>query len=261
MGVDFHWISTTISRGGSHNGFGTIVSFPSVPASYPEAGTILQTLTYEPIPVAQGGSSVTIGGTLYLTQTCSVYRKANGSGGDYLDWANKFDVYYLSWDSYLASVNGSYQIDINGTLYPNGGYEDQYFNDGNGGAYLGNTITNYPSGGTSLGTGSGDYYVSINSTNYQAGTYSDNYLADGYGGYTTDRTYTYYGYATLIVAFDYYTNVAGNDYANGMQNGWYSDGNGGTYNSDLGSYYSYGTFIYNDGSYTYYWNGNGGYYS
>jgi len=229
--------------------------------SFPEAGTILQTLTYQPIPVAEGGSSVTIGGNLFLTQTCSVYRKADGSGGDYLDWANKFDVYYLSYDTYLTSVYGSYQIDINGTLYSNGGYEDQYFNDGNGGAYVGSTITDYPSGGTVLGTGSGNSYTTIYGSNYQNGTYSDDYVADGYGGYNTNRTYNYYGYGTFIVAFDYQTNVAGTNFLNGKQDSWYNDGNGGTFNYDTGSYYSYGTFIYNDGSYDYYWDGNGGYYN
>ena len=42
------------------------------------------------------------------------------------------------------------------------------------------------------------------------------------------------------------------------------DGSGGytdVFNSSGGAFYSFGTFIYNNGTYDYNWNGSGGYYT
>ena len=274
MGVDLHRIGTGISSGTSRTGFGNIVSFPSVAPSYPAAGTILETLTNETFPIANGGGIVTYNGTQYENQNADVYRKANGTGGNYLDWANAFNLTYKT-GTFTSYSNSSANIVINGTSYGAGcSYSGEVEHNGSGGyneinqsggcSYAGSFITNDGNGGSlTISTPIGLYA-------YETWT-GNEWLHDGSGGYYSVHT----GVTT-------YSNGAfiGNDPNGGYYNTEVPNGNGNYftyytwssrdyfYNGSLGYYSqdqntwsaSYGTFITYDGSYNYYWDGYGGFY-
>jgi uncharacterized membrane protein YdfJ with MMPL/SSD domain len=98
------------------------------------------------------------------------------------------------------------------------------------------------------------------------------YSWNGYGGYVQydySVITTYSGQIgandyvnTSSMADGYYVNVAGSNFLNGKYT-YYNITGGSMYgsNDNQGSYYSYGTYIWNDGMSTYFWDGNGGYYS
>lgn len=210
------------------DGFGSgFFVFGEVPSGgvIPPAGTILQTLTLQTYPIAEGGSSIGVGGTNYPNQTCSVYRKADGSGGDYLDWANAFDIQYAAYGSSITSNAGnSYQVEVptsSGNYYQGGTYTILYKHDGAGSYYEENTNFSYYADGTTTGL-SGLY------------NYLETEVPSGTGNY----------------------------YQNGSITAYTWNGSGGyNYPVTLGNYYSNGTFIYYNGEFTYYWDGNGGYYT
>jgi hypothetical protein len=229
MGVDFHWIGTTISSGSSHNGFGKIVSFPSVPASFPPAGSFNSTLFGATYPIAQGGQAVTIPNGDYPNEVCDVDVLNDGSGGTYVDWSSVRSVFYASTDTiiYTDSVSGSYDI------------------------YITELSENYQSftytGTNWLHDGSGSY-----STTYAGVSYKPiNYYYGGDGNYITSNPVE-----VPSGSASYYPSKEASETAA------LADGNGGytwlPYNS---TFFTYGTYIYSDGSNTYYWDGNGGYYT
>lgn len=230
MGVDFHWIGTTISSGSSHNGFGKIVSFPSVPASFPPYGTLLETLVGQEYPIANGGAVVTVNSIDYPSQNATVDRLADGSGGSFLDWANLRDVAYKPYETliYTDSNAGTANVYVSelGTDYEAYSYTgSEYRHDGSGSfysAYIG--ITYKPSG----------YYYGGDGTPFTTGTSVEVPVASGNWFYnqTADET------AAI---------------ANGS--GGY---NWTGYNVQ---FYPYGTYITNDGTNSYYWDGTGGFYS
>lgn len=214
MGVDFHWVGTTISRGGSHNGFGTIVSFPSSVAN-PPAGTILSTQTGVTYPIANGGAGIVpFGSTVYPSQDCDVYVKANGTGGSYYDWANAFNIVYKSNGTYIASETGNTVVNIGGTYYQTGTYSNDYYHDGSGGSYssgstsyfdYGTFITSIPYQ-TEVPTGSASYYNN--------GTTND-YYNDNNGGYYSSSGGAFYSTGTFIFndgTYDYWWDGYGGYY-------------------------------------------------
>jgi len=280
MGVDFHWIGTTISSGSSHNGFGKIVSFPSVPAGFPPAGTIIETLTLQTYPIEEGGASVTAGTSDFPSQTASVYRKADGSGGDYIDWDNAFDVAYISNGTTITSVGGaSAQIEVpstSGNYYQGGTYTNLYLHDGSGSYYIDAINYIYYDNGT-------DTNIAVIDSNQQSeipassGNYFNNgqrtgYTWNGSGGYNYPVTKgSYYENGVFITfvpdgTFSNSTEVPSGSStyydAKRCGNAYYWNGSGGTSGaSPLCEYFPSGTFIYNDGTNNYYWDGTGGYYS
>lgn len=140
MSVDLHRISTGISSGFSRNGFGSIVSFPSVVVpSYPAAGTTNTTLNNIEYPIAQGGAAVYTDAS-YPSQLCSVILKNDGTGGTYIDWATVSNVSYRSYGNEINSYSGSYSVTV--SLYyggsvtvSSGSYGGTYYHDGYGGYY------------------------------------------------------------------------------------------------------------------------------
>jgi len=231
MGVDFHWIGTTISSGSSHNGFGKIVSFPSVPAGFPAAGTILETLYQYEYMVAEGGSEVYVTplDAYYPSQTVTIDRLANGSGGSYLDWNNERDAAYKTNGTLIytnASAGTGYIAiaELGGGDYEAYSYTSiSYFHDGGGSYYT------YYNGIVYTAAG---YYYGGDGTSFTTGSAVE--VPSGSGNYFDDKT------ADEMAAT--------------------ADGSGGyTWSAYNVQFYSNGTFIYNDGTSDWYWDGSGGF--
>ncbi len=255
---------------------GFTVEGPSEPPSFPEAGTILNTFTGIEYPVENGGNSFYFSnlGASVPSQICSVYLKADGTGGSYYDWAYVFDVSYKPYGQSFYSESGTSYVTINGTNYSNGSYSNEYFHDGYG-SYYGSGSSSYSSNGvfiTSDGnSGSSSISTPVGSFTYESWSgYS--YYHDGYGSYysiadgysqASDGTFigtdssggsnqtevpsgsgNYYAYSTWS-SIDYYFQLSGYTYAYYYQ---------GVMSAN------YGDYITNDGTYSYYWDGSGGYY-
>jgi hypothetical protein len=264
MGVDLHRIGTTISRGTSNNGFGTIVSFPSVAPSFPEYGELLETLTAQEYPISEGGSYLTINAVNYPIQVADVDRLADGVGGSFLDWTNISNVAYKSNGNTITTASGSHFVTINGINYSVGSYTTTYYHDGSGGYYE-LTDNSYSTYGTYLAGQNGvTSYINIAGTDYANGSYDINYYSDGAGSYySSNENASYTSNGIFIVGFNNQTEVpsGSNSYFdNGTTTEYYHDGSGGYYSSSGGSYYSSGTFITNYSGTDYYWDGSGGFY-
>jgi hypothetical protein len=245
-----------------------------VVVSYPEAGTILETLTSQTYPISEGGASVQHSGVNYPSQNADVYRKANGTGGDYLDWANAFNLTYKTgiFTSYSSSTAN---IVINGSSYGagctytgdvehdgSGGYNE--INQGGGCASAGSLITSDSnSGSETIATPIGNYA-------YETWTGND-WFHDGSGGYysvkvnvSTQGNGAYIGNDGISGSSQTEVpNGSGNyyTYASWSSLNYYYNGSQGYYTSAVGYMSeSYGTYITNDGTYSYFWDGSGGFY-
>ena len=265
------------------DGFGTgsfQISEIAGEISFPAQGTILETLTGQTYPIAEGGAAVTVNSNNYPSQTASVYRKANGSGGNYLEWASAFDIAYIgNGTTFESSPNQAYQGEVpssSGNYYQGGTYTILYKHDGAGGYYEDNTNYSYYGNGT-------DTNISGLGSNQQteipsgSGNYFDNgqmtgYTWNGSGGYNYPVTKgSYYNSGVFITfvpdgTFSTSTEVpsgSGNYYdAKQCGNDYFWNGSGGTNGAvAVCKYYPNGTYIYNDGTSSYYWDGSGGYYT
>lgn len=225
MGVDFHWIGTTISSGSSHNGFGKIVSFPSV--SFPAYGTYNSTLNDADY---LAGANYTIQSVAYYEQTADYIVKNDGVGGTYTDYATASDITYKA-GSFLTTTNETH--DGNFVTLPYG---------------LGSFATQQFAGYIYTWNGSGGYYTQDDNA---IQTYSNQIGANDYVNTQNSPNY-------------YMVNVYGQDLQNGKYT-YYSVNGAGTYgsNDNQGSFHSYGTPTgqYDGMSNPVYWDGNGGYYS
>lgn len=257
-------------------GFGnfSLGEIPSGPISYPPAGTILNTFSGVDYPIANGGASVQVDVNYYPSQYCDVYLKADGVGGSYYDWANAFNVTYKSNGTSITNFSGTSYVTINGTSYPNGSYSTDYFHDGMGGSY---------SSGSNSYSSNGDFITSdsnsgSNSISTPAGSFvyeswtGHNYYHDGMGGYYSSLVgYSQASDGTFIgndgMAGSNTTEVpsgSGNyfQYHSWSSTDYYFQLSGYTYyGTQQGtSTASYGQYITFDGTYTYYWDGTGGYF-
>ncbi len=257
------------------DGFGSTrfaIEGSSVTVSFPPYGTLIETLTNQQYPIAEGGLSLEIGGTYYATQTATVDRLADGAGGDFLDWDNVRDVAYYSNGTYITNASGSTYVDINGTNYVNGSYVTNYYHSGEGSFYSSSDYSYFIYGELITSSGSGSSSISTPAGSFTYETWDGiNYYADGGSGY-------YLEYNNLASAS--YGDYIGNDGTSGSNStevpsysnnyfsyetwtsqDYYYDGSGSYYTAkvDLVSA-SYGDFITNDGTYDYYWDGSGGYY-
>lgn len=291
MTVHLHWISTTISSGVSHTGFGKNVTSPSgtTPPSYPPYGTILST----------GSSEYQIGETAYsnilatfvYTQYCTVNTVADGSGGSFIDWSSATSINYkpngesiavapstpMEWGSLeVPSTSGNYYHN-----YTSDGYEEIHSGAGTIGSipngYNHWFTFGYVYGGydtdnqTQVPSPSGSYYANGTVAHYD-------YIADGNGGYIDFYSGTYGSCYTsgneVNSSLRYNVINSQTEVPSGsmqyFDNGTYVydtyawDGYCGyttSTNNSGGSYHSSGVFIYNDGMSDYYWDGSGGYYT
>lgn len=202
------------------------IVFKAAGGGCPSAGTILDTLYNQTFPIADGGEYVEINSVNYPSQKATVNLIADGSCGTTLDWANAVDITYFPADT----DTGLAVIDVNGkTEVPTGA--DLYYDNG--------TLIGYTwngSGGTNYPVTKGSYFASDTDTNLTGLDVSNN-------------TEVPTGSGLLFFS--------------GTKTGYTWDGVGG-YNYPVlkGSYYPYGTFIYNDDPNPYYyWDGVGGYYA
>lgn len=147
-----------------------------------------------------------------------------------------------------------------------------YYHDGSGGYYTYQDIS-YTSNGVLYGSFSlgADPWSGVQLPDGNTYYYSENYrqvVADGMGGYTWGNDFGQsHPYGTPIYSNANQAEVpswSGNYYSNGLIDSYFWDGTGSSpwyYSTVSGSYHPYGTFIYNDGTYDWYWDGTGGYYS
>lgn len=221
MGVDLHRIGKGISSGRSQNGFGNIVSFPSV-VGFPPYGTIIsQTPTVQYFDV--GGVNTAIG-------TYNVVVYADGVGGTFAQDSN---VTFYPYGTQLRWETGYF------TVYPCissvnvGSYTNSWYSDGSGGFYTGST-GGYTSYGTQIDSCGGN-----------------DYFSDGNGGYYSQSSYPAYG---TFLYNDPFTNNLNWSAPDGSSGTWtyssgscdvFANGSGGTYNSNCNGYTQpYGTDIY-----------------
>jgi hypothetical protein len=220
------------------------VSFPSVPASFPAAGTVLSTNYYYSYPISEGGNYFTYNSQDWESQTVTVDVIANGSGGSSLDWSNERDIAYKAFGIGVTFVVnnhavGSVEVPSGSGNYYTQGIQEGYnsFHDGSGGYYTesGGSFTNHPYGYLYLTQGN-TTEVPSGSGNYYDNGYTTNYIADGNGSYTP-------------------TGGSGVPYAAGTDTGLTGLNVNDTIEVPVGS----GTY-YNTGEITgYTWNGSGGY--
>lgn len=218
----------------------------------------------------------------YTYSSSNANLRADGNGGT-------FYADYTGWSAYYGDV-----------IYDNGSCVVKY--DGMGSYFTESTGGGTPPYGSYLGQVSGYSYLAYGSNlgEIQNGTYTADSYADGNGGtaYYENYSYSYYSYG-IYLGYDtsygygvfsdgngsYYTSCppanvylyqgsgdvtiyytpTGGDYIVGtMTYDTYADGYCGTYGGNYNySYYSYGTYLFYDGSngWYVYSDGNGSYYT
>lgn len=281
MSVRFQYAGDKdISAGRS--GGASIFSLP-LAGGFPAAGTYYDTQYGVEYPIAEGGASLISpvdNSTLVPNQTCDVDREHDGSGGIVYDWTTATNIQYKAvYTTFYSAGGGSNTVYVTelGASYTSYSWSNLYYqHDGNGGWFT-TDDGSYTSNGTIYGTygdhtnNSGIYYsggsiaYTDNGGFFQTWYYSfylKDAVADGSGGYTINTSTSTGTYPSGYVFYSYSneTTVAGTNFANGTYQEYAFDGNNAYNNNSMGSYYPYGTFIWNDGTYDYYWDGNGGYY-
>lgn len=257
---------------------------------FPAYGTYLGTFygyDYE------SGSTNSINSSTYYAQSCDVDYLADGVGGYFIDWTTVTNIVFKAYGTLIVTALGQYpDVGAYTITLPDGqiasqGYWDyaDYFNDGWGGYYYTISISasfSYWPNGTFGGTfneanktevpaGSGQYYDNGLVTVY-------NYFWNGYGAIYTTFNSSYGSAYTAGIEIDsglrwnsatFHLEVPSSS-GNYFDDGTYEistytwDGSGG-YSISVygigGSFYPYGSYIYNDGMSDYYWDGSGGYYT
>lgn len=282
-------LSSIVGDGFGTGSFG--VDGPSTPPSYPPAGTYYDTQYGVEYPIAEGGAYLIspVDSSQVPNQVCDVDREHDGSGGIVYDWATATNVQYKSAGTTFYNAGGGsntvYVSELGG-YYPSYTWNNLYYQHDGFGGYQSPDDGSYTNAGTVYG-----YYNSGNTGNQvlvsQDATYHDNqyYLteitADGVGGYSSgSSTSVYYDINDgPFHSIPLQTEVpsAGTLYNNGKSDVFYHDGSGGYTTQTEGSFYSNGTFIFQDPSMTevpsgsssyyqngvytnYYWDGSGSYY-
>ena len=273
MSVDLHRISTGISSGSSRNGFGNIVSFPSV--SFPANGSYNSTLNDVEYPIAEGGASVTVASVAYPSQTCDVDVENDGAGGTYTDWTTATDVQYKPYGSSLYTDTTPFPLEVevpsgSGNNYQGGTCQTGYYHDGAGSSYNEGVNPSYYSDGTNTNLTGLNEAVAVEvpsgGSYYADGTYTG-YTWNGSGGYNYPVSGgAYYANNTEIFTSNNQTEVPSGSmdyYDNGTTTIYKWNGSGGYTQTGGGAFYDEDVYITDDGTTGYYWSddGTGGYYS
>ncbi len=221
MGIHLHWVRKAISSGVSHNGFGSIVSFPSV--SFPAYGTYNSTLTGVDY---LAGLTLVVNSVTYFGQTVDYIVKNDGVGGTYTDYATAFNIQYKT-STFVTTNNETHDsgfvnlnpVQTHVATANFGGYE--YSWDGSGGyitadAWL-NSVFSTIGVNEYVYKGMGSYLVNVYGVDLPNGKYTY-YVATGVGSFASyDDNGSFYYYGTSTGQYD------------GMGNPVYWDGNGGYY--------------------------------
>lgn len=207
-------------------GSGSFV-FGEVPsgATCPAAGTFYAWAYGIEYPIAEGGASVyvTEASADIAIQVADVQRLNDGTCGFYYNWASATNINYKPYGTelYLINAEEPISVEVNGSYYQNGTARLICISEGNG-SYTTTTVNpSYYPNGTPIVT-----ETNIN-LYIEVPSGTGNYVLGGSG----DRAYTHNG---------------SGGYNTAIQNA---------------NWYSYGTFLYSDGTYNYYADGNGGYYA
>ncbi len=239
---------------------------------YPAAGTVLATFTGLDRTPFYGGSlvSLTYEETEYTDnkEVYDVNLVANGTGGEYMDYSNGFNIRNQPVGTVVATSlynepNYLY-FDQTGSNYENGYNTGEIRHDGSGNLYL-TSYTTYNTTSVFYETSTGVYYE-LDGTSYQIGNATRSYSHNGQGGYTySDGNVVYYyqGYVIASGSDPIYYGIDNVNYVIGQ--GTYdivSNGIGAAEYSGTGStYFDYGTYITTYSGYNYYSDGAGGVYT
>jgi len=154
-------------------------------------------------------------------------------------------------DTFLYSASGTYTENICGSDYQLGSYDGSYYSDGTcTGTYFAGNTSYVPYGTYLTNCNDHNYY-----SNGSGGTYSEYTGGSGgcsgnTGNYSSGDLYTYISEISQNVVAGSYSST---EYYNSDCSTYWSGGD---------SWYSYGTYLANDGNgYNFYANGSGGYYS
>ncbi len=274
MSVDLHRIGTGISSGSSRNGFGNIVSFPSV--SFPANGLFYQSLTGVTYLVAEGGEFFVspADGSNVPNEVCDVDAYHNGSGGFYNDWANATNIAYkpagtIFWQDTTIYTANPVEVPASSGNYYDGyfGYNN-YTHDGSGGYVYDDTTDTPWAEGVEIDVALRSYseieVPSGSETYFETGKYST-YVWDGaVGYYLSSNLGTYYANGTLITDVNQTVEVpSGSEsyYPNGKYTRYNWNGSGGyTTLTNQGSFYANNTTIYTANNQTEVPSGGGSYY-
>jgi len=202
-----------------------------------------------------------------LSQLCSVNLVADGAGGEFLDFANAFNVTFKPYGYAFLNNNRtapSY-VNVGGTDYLNGYVVFNIVHNGSGGLVEVAQSPTYDATGIFYFEGA-SVMAEYNGTTYSVGNGERQYSHNGQGGYTTeivDVVYHYSGYQVGTDSGNYTVVIDGTSYYAGYySNPLYSDGSGGIYSSNgSNGYESSGTYITNYNGYNWYHNGSGGTYT
>ncbi len=239
---------------------------------FPAAGTILGVATGLNKTEVYGGQllSYTYGETTYTDyqEIYDVNLVANGTGGEYLDYSNGFNVRYKPAGTVVATslfTEPSYlYFDQNANNYENGYNTGEIRHDGSGSLYL-TSFTTYNTTSVFYEGDTGVYYE-LDGTSYQVGNATRYYSHDGQGGYTySDGNVVYYyqGFVVGSGSTPIYYGIDNVDYTIGQSTyDVISNGMGqAEYNGTGSTYYDYGTYITTYDGYNYYSDGTGGVYT
>lgn len=238
-----------------HDGSGSY--YTSSQITYYSSGTYIKDYSYSSSPIVIDGTD---------------YGSACSYSGQHLHDGNGG---YYSYETYSSCVaSGTHIVDVSSVVYTNISGTDYalgtryrpYYHNGSGGIYTGDDYYYYTSYGATVVTlYSQPTYLYITQINqsFQNGTQDTSYYSDGNGGvfsYSYNQMYWENG---LITEYYYQTNVNGQMHNNGAYSQfYYAPSWSGYYTESYYSYfYSYGTYIWDDGTYSYHWDGWGGYYS
>ena len=277
MGVDLNFIGTGISSGTSHTGFGGIVSNFVPAGSFPPAGSYFRTLYGIEYPIELGGASFAspIDSSDVPSQTCDVDELYDGSGGTYLDASSVTNINYVPDGTLFATGT-----DIDSSQSPvevpsgSGNYYDSefsytyYYHDGEGDYRVETDHWQYFPYNTSITEDYSAYQLEVpsGSGNYFGTGKYDEIAWNGTGGTRIKATNqgSFYSSGTQITLETETVEVpsGGDSYATGRYYRYNWNGTGGYVGAGfVGSYYPNGTYIWDDGTDGWYWDGTGGYYS
>jgi hypothetical protein len=225
--------------------------------SFPEYGTLVNTLYNYDYPVLQGGGSFTYESVSYLNTTVTIDELADGFGGTFLDWSNERDVASKPYGLIFTSFYGrTTYVNIAGTDYSNGSVSGDVAHDGSGFFTEINLNSSYSSYGLFITYVSGSHYVgslevpSGSGTFYNNGTYDGyDYFHDGSGGYYEQNGGSFWPFAYAQYTYTSTANQtevptgSGTFFVNGTFTDYISDGFGYYTTITGGSYNSYGVFI------------------
>lgn len=246
--------------------------------NYPAAGTVLSSFvaTHESGATAQYSAYVEgnlVEGTVY-TQNATFNVVANGNGGDYVDYANPYQITYKASGvivlTGLANTNHYTNITLsNGSIIQvHNGFESRALaHNGSGGISEITTSGSLFQSGTLIHTELIPYRIPYNNVYYTVGNTTREYRSyDNSSEYEwSDQSLVYLPPATTVgsVGGNYQVNINGNYYTSGSYGAnivWMGEYSGLQEDGMFSSYLPYGTFLFNDAGVDYFLDGSGGYY-